>query len=77
MNRVALISGASRGIGRGIALELAKIGYNLVINYAANEGAARQTAQECEEAGAVMDKKVRAEACQADISSAADRKNVQ
>ena len=29
---VAIVTGASRGIGRGIALELASLGYDLVIN---------------------------------------------
>ena len=47
MNPVALITGASRGIGRGIALALAGSGHDLVINYAGNETAARQTVAEC------------------------------
>ncbi len=44
-----LITGASRGIGRGIGLSLASIGHDLVINYAGNEQAALQTAEQCQE----------------------------
>ncbi len=76
MNRVAVITGASRGIGRGIALGLAGIGYDLVINYAANEEAARQTAKACMETAEANEKKIRAEVCQADISNAADRRKL-
>lgn len=76
MNPVALITGASRGIGRGIALELAKVGRNLVINYAGNEAAATQTAQDCLQTAAACGHKIRAEICQADISSAADRQKL-
>lgn len=73
MNPVALITGASRGIGRGIALELAKTGHDLMINFAGNEAAARQTAADCVAMGRAADHSVRAEICQADISVAADR----
>ena len=42
-NKTAIITGASRGIGRGIGLELARIGYDLIINYAGNQEAALAT----------------------------------
>jgi 3-oxoacyl-[acyl-carrier protein] reductase len=38
----ALVTGASRGIGRGIAIELAKAGYRVAINYAGNAEAAAE-----------------------------------
>ena len=76
MNPVALITGASRGIGRGIALELAKIGFDLVINFAGNVAAAKKTAADCMKAAKAGGKKIRAEICQADISKSADRKKL-
>jgi 3-oxoacyl-[acyl-carrier protein] reductase len=41
---VALVTGASRGIGRGICIELARHGYAIGINYASRSDAARETA---------------------------------
>ena len=44
-----LITGASRGIGRGIGLSLANIGHDSGIHYAGNEQAGLQTAEQCQE----------------------------
>ncbi len=55
MNRLsgkkALITGGSRGIGRGIALGFAREGADVVINYRKNEAAAQETVTEIEQLG--------------------------
>lgn len=51
LNRYALVTGASRGIGRAIALKLASQGFNIIINYASNETAARKTLDDIVAAG--------------------------
>jgi NAD(P)-dependent dehydrogenase (short-subunit alcohol dehydrogenase family) len=76
MHPTALITGASRGIGRGIALELARLGFDLVVNYAGNQTAARQTAADCEAEGKAAGQAIRTEICQADVSVAADRRRL-
>jgi NAD(P)-dependent dehydrogenase (short-subunit alcohol dehydrogenase family) len=75
-NPVALITGASRGIGRGIALELAKVGHDLVVNFAGNADAARATAADCVAAAQAAGKPIRAEICQGDVGKAADRERL-
>src|SRR5262245_59408508 len=76
MNPVALVTGGSRGIGRGIALELAKLGWDLVINYAQNKGAADETIAQTQAAARAAGHPIRAEACQAEISRAAERESL-
>ena len=52
--RVALVTGASTGIGRAEAIALAKAGYDVAINYSRSEDEARKTAAECERVGAAI-----------------------
>ncbi len=66
----ALITGASRGIGRGIAEKLAKAGFDPVINYRANSEAAEEVAFACRELGASP------LTIPADVAIAADRRRL-
>jgi 3-oxoacyl-[acyl-carrier protein] reductase len=66
----AIVTGASRGIGRGIALALAGAGFQIVVNYARNAAAAREVAEQVAAAGA------HAHLVQADIAETADRERL-
>ena len=50
--KVAVVTGGGRGIGRAICLELARRGFDVVVNCAHGEQAAAQTAADCEALGA-------------------------
>jgi glucose 1-dehydrogenase len=65
-NKAAIVTGSDSGIGRAIALELARQGAAVTINYHRNEGAALATKKEIEDAGG------KAQIIQADVSSVAD-----
>ncbi len=49
--KIAIVTGASRGIGRATAVELARTGYYVVINYNANETAAAETLTQVQATG--------------------------
>lgn len=62
ITRAALVTGAGRGIGRAIAVELARHGYHILVDYAGNTSAAEETVALCQAEG------VDAFAVQADVS---------
>lgn len=64
--KIALVTGASRGIGRGIALRLGLEGAAVAVNYRSNEDDARETVRRIEEVGG------KAVPIRADVASAAD-----
>ena len=68
--KTALITGAAKGIGRTVTIELARAGYNAVINYHSDENAARMLKKEVEGYG------VRALTLYADMASVADIKEM-
>jgi 3-oxoacyl-[acyl-carrier protein] reductase len=49
--KIAIVTGASRGIGRATAVELARTGYYVVINYNASEAAAAETLAQVQAVG--------------------------
>ena len=61
--KLALVTGASRGIGKACAIELAKAGYDIAVNFAGNVDAANKTVEELKALG------VQAEAFKFDVSN--------
>jgi NADP-dependent 3-hydroxy acid dehydrogenase YdfG len=68
--KVALVTGSGRGIGRGIALELAKRGASVVVNYANSSKPAQEAVKEIESTG------TQAIAVQGDMTKVADIRRV-
>ncbi len=71
---VALVTGASRGLGRGTAIELARAGLSVAVHYSTNRGAAEDTVLACQDVAGSSEQTF----CPVggDVSKAADREQL-
>ena len=68
--KTAVVTGGSRGIGRGVVLAFASAGANIVVNYVSNDKAAKEVVAEIEKRG------VKGLAVKADVGKKADAENL-
>jgi len=69
-DKIALVTGSSRGVGRAVALGLAKQGANVVVNYTSNENAANEVVETIQSMGG------KAIAVKADVAQKAEVENL-
>jgi len=69
-DKIALVTGSSRGVGRSVALGFAKQGANLVVNYTSNENAANEVVETIQSMGG------KAIAVKADVAQKAEAENL-
>jgi NAD(P)-dependent dehydrogenase (short-subunit alcohol dehydrogenase family) len=69
--KVVIVTGASRGIGRAVAIRLGQLGAKVVLNYCANEERAQEALQAVKDAGAAD-----ARAIRADVSKPAEAQHL-
>jgi len=68
--RAAIVTGSSRGIGRAVAVALADVGFDILVNCRSNIGAAEETA------ALIRNRNQQAVVCRADISRREDRSRI-
>ena len=69
-DKIALVTGSSRGVGRAVALGFAKEGANVVVNYTSNENAANEVVETIQSMGS------KAIAVKADVAQKAEAENL-
>ena len=69
-DKIALVTGSSRGVGRAVALGFAKQGANVVVNYTSNENAANEVVETIQSMGC------KAIAVKADVAQKAEAENL-
>lgn len=69
-DKITVVTGSSRGVGKAVALGFAKEGANVVVNYTSNEGAANEVVEEIQSMGQ------EAFAVKADVAKKADAENL-